>query len=67
MKTLIWKELRENLKWAVLAMLVLGGAELKYERDSGAVFVDFPELLQKGKTYSIDASTSSGIPSRRRL
>lgn len=28
MKTLIWKELRENLKWAILAMLVLAGAEL---------------------------------------
>jgi len=28
MTTLIWKELRENLKWALLAMLVLGGAEM---------------------------------------
>jgi hypothetical protein len=28
MKTLVWKELRENWKWAVLAMLVLGGAEI---------------------------------------
>lgn len=28
MSTLIWKELRENLKWAILAMLVLGGAKL---------------------------------------
>jgi hypothetical protein len=28
MITLIWKELRENLKWALLAALVLAGAEL---------------------------------------
>ncbi len=27
---------------------------LKYERDSGAVFVDFPETLKAGRTYSID-------------
>jgi aminopeptidase N len=30
------------------------GAELKYERDSGAVFVDFPETLKAGRVYSID-------------
>ena len=34
--------------------IVLGGKELKYERDSGAVFVDFPETLRAGRTYSID-------------
>ena len=34
--------------------IVFGGATLKYERDSGAVFVDFPETLRAGKTYSID-------------
>jgi aminopeptidase N len=27
---------------------------LKYERDSGAVFIDFPETLKAGQTYSID-------------
>ena len=27
---------------------------LKYERDSGAVFVDFPETLRAGQVYSID-------------
>ena len=27
---------------------------LKYTRDSGAVFVDFPQTLRAGKTYSID-------------
>jgi len=34
--------------------ILLGAAELKYERDSGAVFVDFPETLRAGSTYSID-------------
>src|SRR6266404_8503773 len=28
--------------------------ELKYERDSGAVFIDFPETLKAGRTYSLD-------------
>jgi aminopeptidase N len=27
---------------------------LKYERDSGSVFVDFPETLKAGRTYTID-------------
>lgn len=34
--------------------ILLGDSELKYERDSGAVFVDFPETLHAGRTYSID-------------
>jgi aminopeptidase N len=34
--------------------ILYGTTELKYERDSGAVFVDFPETLKTGKTYSID-------------
>src|SRR5262252_1726081 len=28
--------------------------ELKYERDSGAVFVDFPETLKAGRVYAVD-------------
>jgi aminopeptidase N len=28
--------------------------ELEYKRDSGAVFVDFPETLKAGRVYSID-------------
>jgi aminopeptidase N len=31
-----------------------GGEELKYERDSGAVFVDFPRPLRAGRTYTLD-------------
>lgn len=34
--------------------IVMGSTSLKYERDSGAVFVDFPETLHTGQTYSID-------------
>ncbi|MCX6633220.1 MAG: M1 family metallopeptidase [Candidatus Solibacter sp.] len=34
--------------------ILLGATTLKYERDSGAVFVDFPETLRTGRTYSID-------------
>ena len=34
--------------------ILLGDISLKYERDSGAVFVDFPETLRAGHTYSID-------------
>jgi aminopeptidase N len=33
---------------------VQDGVELKYSRDSGAVFVDFPETLRAGQTYAID-------------
>jgi aminopeptidase N len=33
--------------------IVLGKTELKYSRDSGAVFIDFPTKLRKGHTYAI--------------
>lgn len=34
--------------------IVMGATQLKSTRDDGAVFVEFPETLRKGKTYSID-------------
>lgn len=34
--------------------ILFGATPLKYERDSGAVFVDFPQTLQVGHIYSID-------------
>ena len=34
--------------------ILLGDTELKYTRDSGAVFVDFPETLRKGRVYEIE-------------
>jgi aminopeptidase N len=34
--------------------ILLGTTDLKYQRDSGAVFVDFTETLKTGQEYSID-------------
>jgi len=34
--------------------ILLGDTTLRYARDSGAVFVDFPETLRAGRVYSID-------------
>ena len=34
--------------------ILMGTAPLKYERDSGAVFVDFPQTLKAGRDYFID-------------
>jgi aminopeptidase N len=34
--------------------ILFGSAELKHQREEGAVFVDFPEKLHKGRVYSID-------------
>jgi aminopeptidase N len=34
--------------------ILLGSTELKYQRDEGAVFMDFPQPLRAGRTYSID-------------
>ena len=34
--------------------ILFGATPLRYERDSGAVFVDFPETLRAGRVYTID-------------
>jgi dipeptidyl-peptidase 4 len=34
--------------------IMLGQTALKYEREAGAVFVDFPETLRRGRSYAID-------------
>jgi aminopeptidase N len=34
--------------------ILFGNVALKYERDGRTVYVDFPEQLRKGRTYSID-------------
>ncbi len=34
--------------------ILLAGKELRYERELGAVFIDFPEKLHAGRTYTID-------------
>jgi aminopeptidase N len=38
--------------------ILLGATPLKYERQYGAVFIDFPETLRAGHTYAIDFSYS---------
>jgi aminopeptidase N len=43
--------------------ILLGATELKYEREFGAVFVDFPETLGKDQVYAIDFYYS-GTPVR---
>jgi aminopeptidase N len=44
-------DLNEALK---IDKILFGTTPLKYERDSGAVFVDFPQTLRAGQTYTID-------------
>jgi aminopeptidase N len=34
--------------------ILLSGVRLRYTRDSGAVFVDFPQMLKAGREYAID-------------
>ena len=49
--TRIQLDLNDALK---VDKILLGTAPLHYERDSGAVFVDFPETLRTDHTYTID-------------
>jgi aminopeptidase N len=42
--------------------ILLGDTELKYERNSGAVFVDFPETLKAGREVAIDFYYSGTPP-----
>jgi aminopeptidase N len=47
--------------------VLLGTTELKYQRDEGAVFIDFPEPLKSGQTYSIDFYYSGNPPDSGRF
>ncbi|RPJ83978.1 MAG: M1 family peptidase [Acidobacteria bacterium] len=47
--------------------IAFGGRELQYEREAGAVFVDFPETLRKGREYSIDFHYSGQPPESGRF
>jgi len=49
--TRIQLDLRETL---AIDKILWGTTLLKYERDTGAVFVDFPQTLHAGQVYSID-------------
>jgi aminopeptidase N len=44
--------------------ILFGDKELKYERDSGAVFIDFPETLKTGREVAIDFYYS-GTPEQK--
>jgi aminopeptidase N len=44
-------DLRDTLN---IDKILYGDTLLKYTRDTGAVFIDFPQTLHSGKTYSID-------------
>ena len=44
-------DLYENLQ---VDKIALGTKELKYQRELNAVFIDFPELLVRGREYAID-------------
>ena len=44
-------DLFENL---AVDKIQFGGRELKYERELGTVYVEFPEPLKKGREYAID-------------
>ncbi len=44
-------DLQEPLQ---IEKILLGTTALKYERDSSAVFIDFPQTLHAGQVYSID-------------
>ena len=41
--------------------ILFGSAELKYQREERAIFIDFPQMLKKGRAYSIDFYYS-GLP-----
>src|SRR5262249_47551297 len=54
--TRIQLDLYDNLKIDKIVQVMQGKdpIPLKYERDSGAVFVDFSETLKAGRVYTID-------------
>jgi aminopeptidase N len=47
--------------------ITLGSATLKYDRDGGTFYVDFPTTLHKGQTYSIDVHYSGNPPETGRF
>ena len=47
--------------------ILLGSTELKYERQFGAVFVDFPQTLKKGSVYAVDFHYSGSPPETGRF
>ncbi len=47
--------------------IMYGSVPLRYEREFGAVFIDFPEALKKGRVYDIDFYYSGNPPETGRF
>src|SRR6202522_3474224 len=47
--------------------IAMGSETLKYERDGGTFYVDFPKTLRAGHTYSIDVHYSGNPPETGRF
>ncbi|MGA7926505.1 MAG: M1 family metallopeptidase [Candidatus Sulfotelmatobacter sp.] len=62
--TRIQLDLSETLN---IDKILYGAIPLEYERDTGAVFVDFPETLHAGQVYSIDFYYSGHPPETGRF
>src|SRR5271170_4490635 len=62
--TRIQLELYPNLK---IEKITLGATTLKYDRDGGTFYVDFPTTLRKSHTYSIDIHYSGNPPETGRF
>jgi aminopeptidase N len=62
--TRIQLDLTEDL---AIEKAVLGSQALKVTRDSGAVFLDFPEMLRAGQTYAIEVFYSGAPKAKGRF
>ncbi len=62
--TRIQLDLSEKLN---IDKILFKGAPLKYERDTGAVFIDFPGTLHAGQVYEIDFYYSGNPPAEGRF
>src|SRR5580658_8526677 len=62
--TRIQLDLSETLN---IDKILFNGAPLKYERDTGAVFIDFPETLHAGRVYEIEFYYSGNPPEEGRF
>jgi aminopeptidase N len=47
--------------------ITVNKAPLKYVRDAGALFIDFPETLKKDKTYTVDVAYSGAPKAKGRF
>jgi aminopeptidase N len=62
--TRIQMDLTESLN---IDKILFGATALKFERDTGEVFIDFPQTLRKGQVYSIDFYYSGNPPETGRF